>query len=58
MIGKTVSFTWNEGTYSGSVEREYVNSILVHVENPCAELEMKYQGRIVISKKDCLDIKA
>ncbi len=49
-----VDFLWNEETYHGTVEKEYENSLLIQVLDPCAELTEKYLDRIVISKSKCL----
>lgn len=49
-----LSFTWENQTFQGRVEKEYENSYLIQVENPNAELIEKYNSRIVISKKKCI----
>lgn len=51
-----ISFTWENAVYNGIVEKEYENSYLINVSNPNQELTEKYNGRIVISKKNCSDL--
>lgn len=50
-----ITFTWDNAKFNGFIEKVYENSYLVHVENPNEELAEKYNGRIVISKKNCIE---
>ncbi|MDN6639642.1 MAG: DUF2187 domain-containing protein [Tetragenococcus sp.] len=49
----TVTFTWENITLTGQVEKEYENSFLVSIDNPTKEIADSYNGRMVVSKKDC-----
>ncbi|MGX7013046.1 DUF2187 domain-containing protein [Vagococcus silagei] len=46
-----IQFDWQGQQFEGFIEKEYDHSVLVNVSNPNAELQDKYLGRIVISKK-------
>ncbi|AYW45171.1 DUF2187 domain-containing protein [Tetragenococcus koreensis] len=49
----TVTFKWENTTLSGRIEKEYENSFLVEIDNPTKEIADSYNGRMVVSKKDC-----
>ncbi|GMA46999.1 hypothetical protein [Tetragenococcus muriaticus] len=49
----TVTFTWENTTLSGYIEKEYENSYLVNINNPTKEIADSYNGRMVVSKKEC-----
>lgn len=50
---QSVYFSWNEHDYQGYVEKEYDNSYLIVVQNPCSEITSKFMDRMIISKKLC-----
>lgn len=49
-----IQFTWEGQTYTGKIEREYENSFLVEVSEPSEEMREKFNTRMIISKKACL----
>lgn len=49
----TVTFTWENTALSGYIEKEYENSYLVNINNPTKEIADSYNGRMVVSKKEC-----
>jgi hypothetical protein len=55
-INSTVNFTWEGKVYTGKVEREYENSVLVQVKEPSEEMLEKFNNRMIISKKQCQQI--
>ncbi|KAF1305262.1 DUF2187 domain-containing protein [Enterococcus saccharolyticus] len=48
-----VTFKWENHTLIGIIEREYENSFLIQVNEPSKEIMEKFNGRMVISKKQC-----
>lgn len=47
-----VLFDWQGSQFEGTIEKEYENAVLIKVLNPNIELQDKYLGRIVVSKKN------
>ncbi|RSU12491.1 DUF2187 domain-containing protein [Vagococcus acidifermentans] len=52
-INRKLTFSWEDKTYEGFIEKEYENSYLIDVTNPSEEMADKYLGRLVVSKKNC-----